>query len=153
MKVDYPAFLTKTSIILVILALLPLPYSILVSLFVTWAYQYLIAFWHGVHAMPTMDTVCFLGDDDVRVNFISFTIIDKFEFEKVRTKILSFMRDKPKLRWKIVKIWGDYYWADTKIEHSIDYVFQKIPKECHNEKDIEAVVNEDLNKEMPLDKP
>ena len=28
-----------------------------------------------------------------------------------------------------------------------------MPKECHNERDIERIVNEDLNKEMPLDRP
>lgn len=66
---------------------------------------------------------------------------------------MGFMRDKPKLRWSIVKLWGDYYWKDTTVEESIDYVLQKIPRECHSERDIEAVVNEDLNKEMPLEHP
>ena len=63
------------------------------------------------------------------------------------------MADKEKLRWKIVSIWGDYYWKDAPIEESIDYVFQRIPKEVKCEKDIESIVNEDLNLEMPLNKP
>lgn len=63
------------------------------------------------------------------------------------------MQDKPKLRWKIVSIWGDLYWKDTTIEESIDYVFTRIPKACHNERDIEKFVNEDINKEMPLHRP
>jgi len=41
---------------------------------------------------------------------MSFAIIDKFEFDIARVRIRSFMRDKAKLRWKIVEIWGDYYW-------------------------------------------
>lgn len=73
--------------------------------------------------MPTMDTMCFIGDDNIRVNFISFTIIDKYDHNKVKERLKTFMREKPKLRWKIVKILGDYYWADTDIEESINYVF------------------------------
>jgi len=87
--------------------------------------------------MPTMDSMCFLGADTSRTNFISFTIIDKNEFSKIKSRINSFMKDKPKLRYKVVKIWGDYYWKDTKIEDSINYVFTPIPKECHSERDIE----------------
>ena len=52
-----------------------------------------------------------------------------------------------------MKIWGDLYWQDTSVEESIDYVFQRIPTECHSERDIERVVNEDLNRQMPFDKP
>ena len=127
MKVDQLAFFSKTALLLLILVLTPWPWSIPVGLFVTWAYQYVIALFYGVHVMPTMDTVCFMGDEDIRVNVISLTMIEKFEYEKARERIRQFMRDKPKLRWKIVQIWGDYYWKDTKIEESIDYVFQRIP--------------------------
>ena len=153
MKVDYPAFLTKLAILALVFALTPFPWSILYAIVMTWGYPYVIAFFNGVIAMPTMDQMCFLGDDDIRINFISFCIIEKHEFEKVKGKIRGFMKDKAKLRWKIEKIWGDYYWKDTTIDESIDYVFQRIPKECHSERDIEAVVNEDLNNEMPKDRP
>lgn len=123
MKVDYPAFLTKTAVLVLILALLPFPYSILLGLFVTWGYQYLVAFAYGAIVMPTMDTVLFIGDDDVRINFISFTIIEKSEFNLIKDRIKVFMKEKPKLRWRITKIFGDYYWQDTSVEESIDYVF------------------------------
>ena len=83
MKVDYAAFLTKTAVLLALLALTPWPYSPLVGLLAVWGYQYLVALWHGVIVMPTMDTVVFLGDDDVRVNFISFTVIERTDFETV----------------------------------------------------------------------
>jgi NRPS condensation-like uncharacterized protein len=153
MKVDLVACLSKTAIIILVFSLTPWPWSIPVCLFLTWGYQYLIALYYGVHVMPTMDTICFMGDEDIRVNIISFTMIEKLEYEKVRERIKTFMQDKAKLRWKIVEIWGDYYWKDTTIEESIDYVFQKIPKEVHNERDIEQIVNTDLNAQMPLDRP
>jgi hypothetical protein len=82
-----------------------------------------IAFFNGVYAMPTMDTLCFAGDENIRVNVMSFAIIDRFEFDIVKERIRSFMNDKPKLRWKIVEIWGDYYWKDTKVDESIEYCF------------------------------
>lgn len=153
MKVDYAAFLTKTALLLALLALTPWPWSPFVGLLAVWGYQYLVAWWHGAIAMPTMDTIVFLGDDDVRVNFISFTVIERTDFATVQKRIRGFMRDKAKLRWRIVKIWGDLYWQDTAVEESIDYVFQPIPTECHNERDIERVVNDDLNRQMPFDKP
>lgn len=84
MKTDYSAFFTKIAILILILVTVPWPYSLIACLFATWVYQYFIAFFYGVHVMPTMDTICFRGDDNIRVNFISFTIIDKYEFEKVR---------------------------------------------------------------------
>ena len=87
------------------------------------------------------------------LNVISFAFIDRFDFDTVRERIRSFMNDKPKLRWKIVKIWGDYYWKDTKVVDSIDYCFQKMPFECKNERDMEKLVNEHINSQMPLDKP
>jgi hypothetical protein len=137
MKIDTASCLMKFSILLLVLALFPLPYSLILAIFLTWVYQYVIAIIYGVHAMPTMDSMCFLGADTSRTNFISFTIIDKNEFSKIKSRINSFMKDKPKLRYKVVRIWGDYYWKDTKIEDSINDVFTPIPKECHSEKDIE----------------
>jgi hypothetical protein len=77
--------------------------------------------------MPTMDTICFIGDNVANINVMSFSIIERFEFEHVKERIRSFMKDKPKLRYKVVKIWGDYYWKDTTIEDSIDYVFTRAP--------------------------
>jgi hypothetical protein len=153
MKVDEKSLITKTSVLVALFLTAPFPWSIPLALFLTWVYQYLIAIFYGVHVMPTMDTLCFMGDDNIRVNFISFTILDKMDFKMVRSRIEKFMREKPKLRYKIVKIWGDYYWADTKVEDSIDYVLQQIPNECKNERDIEQLVNEDLNHEMPLNRP
>lgn len=153
MKVDYTAFLTKSGILLAVLWVLPLPWSILLSLFLTWVYQYVLAFVFGVHAMPTMDALCFAGDENIRVNVMSFAIIDRFEFETVRERIRSFMRDKPKLRWKIVEIFGDYYWKDTTVDESIDYCFTRMPLECKDERDMESIVNKHLNSQMPLDKP
>jgi hypothetical protein len=68
---------------------------------VTWAYQYVVALIFRVHAMPTMDMVCFFGDEKSNVNFMSFTIIDKYDFEKARKRVIQFMKEKPKLRYKI----------------------------------------------------
>lgn len=63
------------------------------------------------------------------------------------------MKEKAKLRSKIVTIWGDYYYQETNPEETIEYCFQRIPKEIKDEKDLEKLINEDINVEMPLDKP
>ena len=141
MKVDYTSFLTRIGILILVFWCFPLPWSVALSLFLTWSYQYVVAFLNGVHVMPTMDTLCFAGDDNIRVNVMSFAIIDRFEFDIVRERIRSFMRDKQKLRCKIVEIWGDYYWKDTQIEDSIEYCFTRMPLECKDERDMERLVN------------
>jgi hypothetical protein len=73
MKVVYTAFLTKLGVLLAIIWALPLSWSIPLCLLLTWGYQYVIAAIYGVHAMPTMDALCFAGQEDIRVNFINFT--------------------------------------------------------------------------------
>lgn len=122
MKVDYPAMLMKFGCLALILTAVPYPYSLLVCLFATWAYQYVIAFAYGIHAMPTMDQMVFLGRNDIRANIISFTIIDNYPFDKVRKHFRQLISDKPKLRMKIVKIWGDYYWAEMGIDEALDHI-------------------------------
>ena len=153
MKVDIVACLSKTALILLVVFLAPWPWTLPIAALITWGYQYAIAWYYGVHCMPTMDSLCFMGDDDIRVNVISLTTMERFSFEQAKERIRKYMTDKEKLRWKIVSIWGDYYWQDTTIDENIDYVFQRIPREVHSEKDIEKIVNEDLNLEMPLNRP
>lgn len=74
--------LLKYGVIFTILAIPSLTWynSILLSLFVTWFYQYVIALIYGVHAMPSMDSICFLSKDTARINFISVTTVDKYDF-------------------------------------------------------------------------
>ena len=82
MKNNMTSTLLKYGVIFTILAIPSLTWynSILLSLFVTWFYQYVIAFIYGVHAMPSMDAICFLSKDTARINFISVTTVDKYDF-------------------------------------------------------------------------
>ena len=83
MKVNLVAFFAKSSVLILILASpLPLRYSIILCLFLTWVYQYVVALIFGVHAMPSMDMACFLGNDKARVNFMSATYLERYEFTK-----------------------------------------------------------------------
>jgi hypothetical protein len=41
--------------------------------------------------MPSMDTACFLGDDTARVNFISISTIEKYDFERAKARAVSFL--------------------------------------------------------------
>lgn len=65
--------------------------------------------------MPTMDTVCFLGDENTLVNFITLVHIEKLDFEKCKERFARFVSDKSKLRWKIREIFGDKYWEEVSI--------------------------------------
>jgi hypothetical protein len=82
MKNDIQATLLKYGVLLAILAIPGLSWykSLILCLFVTWAYQYVIAYVYGVHAMPSMDAICFLSKDTARINFISVTTVDKYDY-------------------------------------------------------------------------
>lgn len=123
MKLYIEACLTKTALLLLVMFMTPWPYTIPVAAFLTWGYQYLIAWCFNVKIMPTMDSLCFMGDDNIRVNVISFTTIERFDFELAKQRIRGYMAEKDKLRYKIETIWGDYYWKDAPIDETIDYVF------------------------------
>ncbi len=82
MKIVYSTVITKFGLLGVILAVVPFPWSLIACLFATWVYQYIVALIYGVKVMPTMDTMCFLGDNDIRVNFMSVTVVDRVPFEQ-----------------------------------------------------------------------
>ena len=154
MKVDVGPFLVKSSVLLLILAWQPLCNAIPLCFFVTWAYQYVIAFIFGVHAMPSMDTICFMGNDKARVNFISITTIERYKYEGARARARRYLIEKPKLRYSIERIFGDYYWKDTNdIDRALNQAFERVPREFKDQKEIEKFVNEEINKPIPLDRP
>ena len=98
MKLDIPSFILKTSVLVLILAYFSFPYSLLLCLLLLWGYQYIIAFIYGVNVMSTIDSIFFFGDEEVRPNFMSVVVIDKFDFNKIRERALRGMKDKAKMR-------------------------------------------------------
>jgi hypothetical protein len=93
MKVNPLYFLIKSGVLLaVFLSPLSCYYSIPLCLFLTWSYQYLIAFLYpGVHAMPSMDACCHLDTDAARVNFLSVTTVERYNFESARKRALKYL--------------------------------------------------------------
>ena len=116
MKTNYPYFCIKLAIALLIFALLPLYYSILAYLLITWAYPYIVALIFGVKAIPSMDLVCFYGDNTSRVNFMSSTKFESIPFEKLKAHFGRLIKQMPKLRYSVVEIFGDYYYKELPIE-------------------------------------
>lgn len=155
MKVDKTAFAIKSSVLLLILAALPLRWSILTCLFVTWVYQYIIAIIYNCKAMPSMDTVCFMGEDTARVNFMSAQMCETVDFEYARKKCYGYVRDKAKLRSHVIRIFGDYYWKRSEdLEKVIDVCINRIPDgTLKNERDVEKFCAEQINSPIPLDRP
>ncbi len=76
--------------------------------------------------MPSMDQACFLGPDTSRVNFISVTTTERYTFAQAKERARKFMLQKPKLRWSIVEILGDYYWKDNNVDEMIEKSMIKI---------------------------
>ncbi len=83
MKTKIGNTLLKTSLLILICALLPVKQAIPACLFTIWIYQYIIAFFFGVRKMPTMDAACFYGTDKANVNIMSYTILDRRKFTRI----------------------------------------------------------------------
>lgn len=118
MKVEVVPFLIKVSVLVLIWLLTYPTYSYKVSLFlsilVTTTYQYFIAlFFPGVHVMPSMDNACFLGDDkSALVNFMSVTTLEHLSLDRAKEKARHYLMEKAKLRYHVVRIFGDLYWKE-----------------------------------------
>lgn len=109
---------------------------------------------YGVHAMPSMDALCFLSKDTARINFISVTTVDRYDYELAKKRAKTFIETKNKLRYSVVEILGDYYWKDNHdIERLVELTTRKMPVDVKNERELEKFVNEEINKPIPLDHP
>ena len=154
MKVNFQAFLVKLTVLALIMYLCPSWCGVGICLFVTVAYPSVIALIYCVHRMPSMDAACFLGKDNARVNFISITTFDKYNFERVRERNRQYLIEKPKLMWHVVEILGDYYWKEmSDVDKACDLIVNRTPKNFANERELEQFVNEEINKPIPLDEP
>jgi hypothetical protein len=76
-----------------------------------------------------MDSACFAGTDKARVNVMSATFIEDFDYETVRNNMRKVLERIPKARYQIVQVLGDYYYKDTPIDEAIEYVFKRLPKD------------------------
>lgn len=153
MKTNLTLTLVKTGILLALVAMCPCAYMIPAAAVIVLTYQYLIALVFKVRVMPSMDMACFFGHDKANTNFMSFTVVDQFDFEKLKGNFLHQMKIHWKLRSCIVEIFGDYYWKETNPEETIDFCFSKIPKDLKDQKEVQDFIEKHLNEEMPFDKP
>ena len=64
--------------------------------------------------MPSMDAACFIAKDSALINFISVTTLERYDFELLKKRARRFIETKNKLRYSVVKIFGDHYWKDIK---------------------------------------
>eukprot|EP00347_Sterkiella_histriomuscorum_P014567 403360388 len=153
MKTNMTIALLKIGALLGVVALFPAIYMIPVAVTIILTYQYVIAAIFKVTVMPTMDLACFFGHDNANVNFMSYTIVEKFEFKVLRENFYNQMKTHKKLRSGITEILGDLYWKELDADKYIDHCFAKVPKEFKNQKDIQDFIEKDINNEMPFDKP
>jgi hypothetical protein len=79
--------------------------------------------------MPTMDAACFYGNDKSNVNIMSYNIIDRRELKRLKEIITPVVKNQWKLTSHIQEILGDYYWAPTEINESLEYIMQELPKD------------------------
>ena len=153
MKLSLSYFLLKSSFLVLILASLPLKYSIPLCFLLTWIYQYVIAFIFRVHPMPSLDMLCFAGDDTCQANVLSYTQMETYKYEQGKERIRGFIKDKQKLRYRVKEILGDYYYEEMPIDWVLECVVSKIPEDCKDQTDIDKFIAKVINEKLPLDKP
>ena len=84
MKIKLSTTLLKSSVLVIVLAALPIKLAIPVCLLIIVIYPYLVALLYGVRAMPALDSACFYGIERSNVNIMSYTILDRRSFERIK---------------------------------------------------------------------
>ena len=146
-------FALKSSFLVLIFALVDWKLACFLSLFAIWGYQYVIAAVFRLHTMPGLDLICFQDSNESAANMLSVTMYERLKFEVMQERMKKCITDKPKLRYRIKVILGDYYYEEVPVEEAIDIVFRKIPVECKNEQDIDKFISENINTQIPLNQP
>ena len=98
MAINVPASSFKFAVIFAVYAVLPLYRATALVIIMTWAYQYVIAYFNGVQVIPTMDAMSFQDSDSSRVNFISVTHMDKMPLDQLKEMIRNGVINFPKLK-------------------------------------------------------
>ncbi len=86
MAINLPVTLLKFGAVVAVYACLSLFYATIFTLFLTWSYQYVIAFLNGVKVVPTMDAINFMDDEKSRVNFFSVMMMDKMPYDFLKSE-------------------------------------------------------------------
>ena len=102
MKVDVTATIIKTAALIPLFVVLPFGYAFLATILLILTYQYVIALFLGLKVMPTMDAACFAGTDKARVNVMSATFVEDFDFDEVKKNMRRVLERCPKARYQIV---------------------------------------------------
>jgi hypothetical protein len=102
MKIDVTATIIKTSALIPLFVVLTFPQAFVATIFLILAYQYVIAFFLGLKVMPTMDVACFAGSDKSRVNVMSATFVEDFDYDVIKKNLRRVLERIPKARYQIV---------------------------------------------------
>lgn len=89
MKTSPTYFCIKTGILIALVLMFPLVWMIPAAFFITFVYQYIIAFFLGVKVMPTMDVACFYGHEKANVNFMTCSLTDRFDIPNMKQNFLN----------------------------------------------------------------
>ena len=124
MKIYYP--LAKLAFVVVYLYMcsifLPISHCVLAYIFLCYTYQVLIAKMNGVIPIPAMDQVCFISSSKSLLNVMNCTCYDAvFDPKITRHNMEKIIKHMPKLTYRIVEIFGDYYYKPM----SADETFEK----------------------------
>ena len=140
------------------------PQAILASLFVSLSYQYLVSLSLGLTPLETIEMICFVLDTDFNHNnATSIQVLERQATERQVFNSFGRLVDLfPKLRSKIVQVFGDLYWEDLFDHAAPSTAKHEILKKCviilddsffQSEKDLEFFLSNTNNLLMPLDTP
>ena len=95
-------------------------YTSLICLLITGFYQDLVALIiPNTIRMPPMDQQTFLSRNQAVSNYINCSLQDKKCVEAAQKNFIRALKMKPKMRYKIKVICGDYYYEEMTVEETI----------------------------------
>ena len=106
------ALITKLGVVAIILLFLPLLSATLAALAITICYRYVIAAFFRIKVMSVMDMNTFITNDKAPLNCVNLTPVSSHSNEITYEVFGRLVKAHLKMRSKIVKVFGDYYYKE-----------------------------------------
>ena len=98
------------------------PFVFMVLIFNVAIYMHILAFFFGLIVMEPMDAGTFVSTHKANVNYMSVTGFDGHSMtkEKSRSCYLGCLQRNPKFCYRVVSLFGDYYYEQMSIEETLE---------------------------------
>ena len=144
----------KLGFIAAIFSILPIHKAILATLVITVCYRYVIAAVLGLKVMATMDLNTFITSSKAPLNCVNLTPLSQSRSDLAYEVFGRLAKRHLKMRSKIVKVFGDYYYKEIDFDEVMKTCITILPpKTLKCKEDLEKFFGQIIGEPFPLNRP